>query len=136
MSFLNIILCYYFSLKVVLVWLKITLPKNKSIQKSRQHWSMRQRENSHKKNFSLQIGKIDRVKLWILAAYSNMLSFGFSSVIFKVFVADLEHVYICWKIYRITVIVLLILKCITHQTNTCSKSATEILKQDVKSVKS
>ena len=39
--FLNVMLCYYFSCKV---WLKIILPKNKSMQK----WSMRQRENSQK----------------------------------------------------------------------------------------
>ena len=55
-----------------------------------------------------------------------MFSFGLSSVISKVFVADFEHVFVYWERYRI--IVVLILKDLSQQTNTYSKSATEILK--------
>ena len=47
-----------------------------------------------------------------------MFSFGLSSVISKVLVADFEDVFVCWKRYRIAVIVLLILKYFAQQTNT------------------
>ena len=71
-SFRNIMLCYYFSLEAVLkAWLKITLPKNKSIQQFRRPWSMRQCENSQKRkmqSLSLQNAKIDlNYKLQLLA---------------------------------------------------------------------
>ena len=65
-----------------------------------------------------------------------MFSFGLSSVISKVFVADCEHVFFCWKRYSTKTIVVLILKYLAQQTNTYSKSAAETLKQEVKSVKS
>ena len=64
-----------------------------------------------------------------------MFSFGLSSVISKVLVADFEDVFVCWKRYRIAVIVLLILKYFAQQTNTYSKATTETLKEDVKFVK-
>ena len=54
----------------------------------------------------------------------------------KVFGADFEHVFVCWKRHRTKAIVALILKYLAQQTNTCSKLAAETLKQDVKSVKS
>ena len=63
-----------------------------------------------------------------------MFTFGLSSVISKVFIADFEYVLVCWGKYR--TIVVLILKYLAQQTNTYSKSATGTLKQDVKSVKS
>ena len=57
-----------------------------------------------------------------------MFSFGLSSVISKVFVADFEHVFFCWKRYSTKTIVILILKYLAQQTNTYSKSAAETLK--------
>ena len=60
-----------------------------------------------------------------------MFSFGLSFVIFKVFVADFEHVFVCWKRYRTKTIVVLILKYLAQQ----KMSVAETLKQDVKSVK-
>ena len=57
-----------------------------------------------------------------------MCSFGLSSVICKVFVAEFEHVVFCWKRYCTKTTVVLILKYLAHQTNTCSKSAVETLK--------
>ena len=68
--------------------------------------------------------------------YPNMYSFGLSSVISKVFVADFEHEFVWWERCRITIVIVLILKYLTQQTNIYSKSTTEALKQDVKSVKS
>ena len=65
-----------------------------------------------------------------------MFSFGLDSIICKVFVADFEHVLVYWKRYRTKTIVVLTLKYLAQQTNTCSKSAAETLKQDVKFVKS
>ena len=67
-----------------------------------------------------------------------MFSFRSSSVVSKVSVADFEHLFFCWEKYfkiRKTIVVALILKELTQQTNTYSKSATEILKQDMISVK-
>ena len=57
-----------------------------------------------------------------------MFSFGLSSVISKVFVADFEHVFFCWKRYSTKTIVVLILKYLAQQTNTYSKSVAETLK--------
>ena len=57
-----------------------------------------------------------------------MFSFGLSSVISKVFVADFEHVFVCWKRYSTKTIVILILKYLAQQTNAYSKSAAETLK--------
>ena len=54
-----------------------------------------------------------------------MFSFGSSSVIF---VANFEHVFVCWKRYSTKTIVVLILKYLAQQTNTYSKSAAETLK--------
>ena len=64
--------------------------------------------------------------------FSNIFSFYLSSVIFQVSVADSEHVFLSWERYRITIVVLQILE-IPYPTSKCSK---QILKQDVKSVKS
>ena len=75
----------------------------------------------------LQITRIDlhhKLQLFI-----RMFSFGLSSVISKVFVANFEHVFFfCWKRYSTKTIVALILKYLAHQTNTYSKSTAEILK--------
>ena len=38
----------------------------------------------------------------------------------KAFVADFEHVFVCWKRYRAKAIVVLILKYLAQQTNTYS----------------
>ena len=57
-----------------------------------------------------------------------MFSFGLSSVISKVFVADFEYVFFCWKRYSTKTIVILNLKILAQQTNTYSKSAAETLK--------
>ena len=57
-----------------------------------------------------------------------MFSFGLSSVISKVFVADFEHVFFCWKRHSTKTIVVLILKYLAQQTNTYSYSAAETLK--------
>ena len=57
-----------------------------------------------------------------------MFYFGLSSVISKVFVADFEHVIVCWERYSTKTIVILILKHLVQQTNTYSKSAAETLK--------
>ena len=65
-----------------------------------------------------------------------MFSFGLASVISKVFVADFERVFVCWKRYRTKSIVVLILKYLAQQTTTYLKSAAKALKQDEKFVKS
>ena len=65
-----------------------------------------------------------------------MLSFGLSSVISKVFVAGFELQFVGWKRNSTNTIVGLILKYLIRQTNTCSKSTSENLKQDTKFVKS
>ena len=70
----------------------------------------------------------DRFTSQIITTYPNMFSFGLSSVISKVFVADFEHVFFCWKRYSTKTIVVLILKYLAQQTNTYSKSAAETLK--------
>ena len=57
-----------------------------------------------------------------------MFSFGLSSIISKVFVADFEHVFVCCKRYSTKPIIILILKYLSQQTNTYSKSAIETLK--------
>ena len=57
-----------------------------------------------------------------------MFSFGLSSVICKVFVADFEHLLVCWKRYSTKTIVILILKYLAQQTSTYSMSAVETLK--------
>ena len=62
-----------------------------------------------------------------------MVSFELSPVIVMGFVADLEHVSVCWGRDRTTIESL---KNLTRQTNPFSKSTTETLKQDVKSVRS
>ena len=49
-----------------------------------------------------------------------MLFFGLSSVISKVFAADFEHVFVCWKRYDTRPIVVLIIKYLAQQTNTQS----------------
>ena len=57
----------------------------------------------------------------------------YSQLCAKVFVADFEHVFVRWEIYRI--IVVLILKYLFQQKIlTQSERTTETLKQDVKSV--
>ena len=61
-----------------------------------------------------------------------MFSFGLSSVIYQVFVTDFEHVFFCWKRHSTKTIVVLILKYLTQQTNTCSNSAAETLKANSK----
>ena len=64
-----------------------------------------------------------------------MFSFGLSSVISKVSVADFEHVFFCCERYRIIIVVLQILE-IPYPANKYSKSTTETPKHDVESVKS
>ena len=71
-----------------------------------------------------------------VSTYPYMFPFGLSSVISKVFVADFEHVFVCWKRYRTKTIVVLMIKYLTQRTSTYSKSAVETLKVDVKSAKS
>ena len=64
-----------------------------------------------------------------------MFSFGLPSTS-KIFVADFEHMSVCWKGYRTKAAVVLILKYLTQQSSTYSKPEVESLKQDVKSDKS
>ena len=66
----------------------------------------------------------------------NKFSFELSSVISDVFVADFEHVFVCWGRYRITITVLRIIEKPYPANQSLLKSTTETLKQDVKSVKS
>ena len=65
----------------------------------------------------------------------NKFSFELFSVI-SVFVADFEHVFVCWGRYRITIAVLRIIEKPYPANKPYSKSTTETLKQDVKSAKS
>ena len=53
-----------------------------------------------------------------------MFSFVLSFVIFRVLVADFEHVFACQKRYRITIAFLESLKYLTQQTNTQSQQQT------------
>ena len=78
----------------------------------------------------------DRFRSWITTTYPYMFSFGLSSVMSEVFVADSEHVFVWWKRYRTKTIVVLILKYLAWQTSIYLKSAVEALKEDVKSDKS
>ena len=64
-----------------------------------------------------------------------MFSFELSSVISKVFIADFEHVFICWGRYRINISVLRIIEKPYPANKSLLKVPTETLKQDVKSVK-
>ena len=64
-----------------------------------------------------------------------MFSFGLSSVISKVFVANFQHMFVCWNRYRTKTIVALIPRDLAWQTSTYSKSAVETLKEDVQSAK-
>ena len=64
-----------------------------------------------------------------------MFSFGLSSVISQVSIADFAHVFVCWERYIISIVVPRILE-IPYPANKYSKSTTETLTQDVKSVKS
>ena len=64
-----------------------------------------------------------------------MFSFELYSVISNFSVTDLEHVFVCWERHRIIIAVLGIHE-IPYPANKYSKSTTETLKQDVKSVKS
>ena len=57
-----------------------------------------------------------------------MFSFGLSSVISQVFVADFEHVFFCWKRYSRKTIVVLILKYLAQQKKYLLKVAAETLK--------
>ena len=66
--------------------------------------------------------------------FLNMFSFGLYSVISKAPVADFEHVFVCWEMYRINIDALRILE-IPYPANKHSKATTEPLKQDVESVK-
>ena len=59
-----------------------------------------------------------------------MFSLGLSFAIFKVFVADIEHVSFCWKRYITKTIVVLILKYLAQQTKSYSKPAAETLKAE------
>ena len=65
----------------------------------------------------------------------NLFSFGLSPVTSKVSVTDFKHAFVCWERYRITIVVLRILE-LPYPTIKYSKSTTETLKQDAKSVKS
>ena len=60
----------------------------------------------------------DRFTSYITTTYPNMFSFGLLSIVSKVFVADFEHVFVCWKRYSTKTIVVLILKYLAQQTNT------------------
>ena len=72
----------------------------------------------------------------VVAYVLNMFLLGLSYLIFLVFVvADFEHVFFCCERYRITIAVPRILK-VSYPANKHSKSTTETMKQDVKSVKS
>ena len=66
--------------------------------------------------------------------FLNMFTFGLFSVLSKVLVADFGYVFVCWEMYRITIVVLRILE-IPYTANKYSKATTEPLKQDVESVK-
>ena len=96
---------------------------------------MRQHESSKEKKCKVYRYKS---KLHLLVSDPNMFTFGLPSVISKASVADSEHVFVCWgRYFRIRrTAVVLILKYVTQQPNTYSKSTTETLKQDVKSFKS
>ena len=72
--------------------------------------------------------------------FLNMLSHGFHMfhllLFFKISIADFEHVFVCLKRYRITIVVLRILE-IPYPASKYSKSTTEMPKQNLlKSVKS
>ena len=54
----------------------------------------------------------------------------------KVSVADFEHVFVCWEMYRIRTIVTLRILEIPYPSKKYLKSTTETLEVDVKSVKS
>ena len=45
---------------------------------------------------NVKITRIDLHHKLQLLTYPNMFSFGLSSVISKIFVADFEHVFVCW----------------------------------------
>ena len=65
-----------------------------------------------------------------------MFSFELSSVISEAFVADFEHVFICWGRYRITIAVLRIIEKPYPAKKSLLKVNNRNLEQDLKSVKS
>ena len=65
-----------------------------------------------------------------------MFSFELSSFILKVFFADFEYIFVLWGRYRITIAALRITEKPYPAKNPYSKSKTQMLKQDVKFVKS
>ena len=71
--------------------------------------------------------------------HPNLFSFGSTSVISKVSVAGFEHVFVYLERYfriKTTLDIVLILETFTPKTNNCSKSATETIRQELKSVES
>ena len=68
--------------------------------------------------------------------FLNKFLFELSSVISSVFVAVFEHVFVCWRRYRITIFVLQIIEKPHPANKSLLKVKNRTLKQDAKSVKS
>ena len=99
-------------------WLKITLPKTNRSKNSKA--TLKHSMNTDRKeNVKFIVTNFkDRFASYITTTYLNMFSVGLPSVISNVFVADFEHVFVCWKRYSTKTIVVLILKYLAQQTNT------------------
>ena len=66
--------CDFFQKWPCKAWLKITLPKNKSIQKLKRHWSMRQHENWQKRKCKVYRYKLHH-KLQLLTRICFLLDY-------------------------------------------------------------
>ena len=118
MIFLNIMLCYYFSLEAVLLsWLKITLPKKQVDVENRatlKHGPAKKLTEECK----VYRYKIDlNYKLQLPASVYQQQSPGKCTV---------------KKVFRKILLLFESLKYLSQETNTYPKLATETLKQDVK----
>ena len=121
---------YHFSLEAVLQGMAKNNPtENKSKQKLKSDIKACAMKTDRRENVKVYryITRIERHKLQLLIR----ICFFWTSVI-----SDFEHVFVSWKRCSTKTIVVLILKYLTKQTNTYSKSAAVTLKQEVKSGKS
>ena len=117
---MNIMLCYHFPLEAVLQSMAKNDPtENKSKQKFESDIkACASMKTDRRENVKFIVTNFkDRFTSYITTAYPNMFSVGLPSVISKVFAADFEHVFVCWKRYSTKTIVVLILKYLAQQTN-------------------
>ena len=131
MSFLNIMLCYHFSLEAVLQSMAKNNPTETNRSKNSKATLKHSMNTDRKENVKFIVTNFnDRFTSYITTSYPNMFS-----VMFKVF-CYFEHMFFCWKKYSTKN------HCCSNPKIPCPgnkyllKVAAETLKEEVKSVKS